>query len=109
MQPRDEIAFRLLSAELVFWSLIESPVQRVQIDLQDEDAVEQVLELREVTRAAAEEGDALILVGDQGSDFVHVPDVMPMRRHAVRRITRLRIPLIGQVGVTIDGVEATAA
>lgn len=109
MQPRDEIAFRLLCAELVFWSLIESPAQSVQVDLQDEDFVEQVLELREVPRAAAEEGEALPLVGDQGSDSVHVPDVMPVRRHGVRRLTRFWVPLIGQVGVTIDGVEATAA
>jgi hypothetical protein len=60
----------LLCAELVFWSLIESPVQCVQVDLQDEDSVEQVLELREVPRPAAEEGEALILVGDQCSDSV---------------------------------------
>ena len=75
----------------------------------DEDSVEQVLKLREVPRAAAEEGEALTLVGDQGPDSVHVPDVMPVRRHVVRRLARFRVALIGQVGVTIDGVEATAA
>ena len=104
-----EIAFPLLCAELVLWSLIESPIQSAQVDLQDEDFVEQVLELRKVPRASAEERDALSLVGDQSSDSVHVPDVMPVRRHVVRRLTRFRVSLIGQVGVTIDGVEATAA
>jgi hypothetical protein len=109
MQAHDELAFRLLCAELVFRPLIESPVQSVQIDLQDEDPVEQVEEFRGVSRAAAEEGEALILVGDQGSDSVHRPDVMPVRRHVIRRLTRFRVPLIGQVGVTIDGVISTPA
>ena len=56
MQSHDEISFRLLCAPLVFRSLIESLFQCLEIDLQDEDAVEQVYKPREVPRAAAEEG-----------------------------------------------------
>ena len=101
MQAHNEIAFELLSAELVFCSLLQSPDQRVQIDFQDEDSVERVKEFEEVPRTATEEGQALVLVGDQGSDFVHLPDV-PVRWHVIRRLPRFRVSLVGQVGVAVS-------
>jgi hypothetical protein len=42
MQTPDEVALDLPRPELVVPTLIESPVQRLQVDVQDEDCVEQV-------------------------------------------------------------------
>ena len=50
VQPLDELTFRLPSAPLVFRSPVEPPVQCVEIDLKDEDAVEQADEVRGVPR-----------------------------------------------------------
>ena len=103
MQSHDEIAYRLLRAPLVVRALVEPPVQGVEIDVEDEDLIEQVDELREVARAATEEGDALAMVGDQGLHAAHVPDVVFVRC-LPRGLTSSRIALMGQFSVTVNGV-----
>src|SRR3954452_16942438 len=42
VEPDDETALRLSRTPLVPWPLVESLVQRIEIDLEDEDLVEQV-------------------------------------------------------------------
>jgi hypothetical protein len=75
VQSHNDFPFRWFAAPLVH-SAIKPAVQRVQVDLEDEDTVEQGHELREVPRAAAEECHSLILAGDQGFHSTHRPDVM---------------------------------
>ena len=88
-------------------SRVEPPVQGFEIDVEDEDLIEQVDELREVARAATEEGDALAMVGDQGLHAAHVPDVVFVRC-LPRGLTSSRIALIGQFSVTVNGVVAAS-
>jgi len=76
VQSHNDFPFRWFAAPLVH-SAVKPAVQCVQVDLENEDTVEQGHELREVPRAATEECHSLILVGDQGFDFTHMPDVMP--------------------------------
>jgi hypothetical protein len=66
----------------------EAPVQRVQIDVENEDPVKQINEAWEISRAAAEEGDRVELICDQGSDFVYIPNVVLVRALAHKAIQR---------------------
>jgi hypothetical protein len=104
-RTRDPAPFELLDA---LRSLLEAPVQRLQVDLEDEDAVEQVHKPREVPRAAAEERHRLILVGDQDPHSVYRPDVVLVRA-AIRRLSSFRIALVCQVPVTVNGMVAAPA
>ena len=106
VQSEDEIALRRLRAPLVSRSLVEPPVQGVDIDIEDEDLVEQIDEPREVAGAAAEERDGLVPFGHQGPNSTHVPEVMLMHG-AVDRYAGLGIALVGKVPVTVDRVVAT--
>ena len=106
VQSDDEIALRWLRAPLVSRSLVEPPVQGFEIDVEDKDLVEQIDEPQEVARAAAEEGDRLVLFGHQGLYSTHVPDVM-LVHGAVDRFASLGIALVGEVPVTVYGVVAT--
>jgi hypothetical protein len=56
MPSHDEFPFRRLPATpLIVWSRVKPLIQRGEVDFEDEDAVEQLDELREVPRATAEE------------------------------------------------------
>jgi len=75
--PDDEGTIgRLAVAPLLVRPRVETPVQGREVDLEDEDGVERVEERGEVPRPAAEEGDVLLLVGDEGADLRDVPDVV---------------------------------
>jgi hypothetical protein len=114
MQSHNQLAFARSSAKLIFGSPGKPPVQRIEIDLENEDPVKQINEAGEISRAAAEEGDRVALIGDHRFDFVHIPDVMLVPpcdavRHAlmgkpIHRFPRLWIALISQLAVTVDGV-----
>ncbi|MGF6230023.1 hypothetical protein QFZ27_003978 [Inquilinus ginsengisoli] len=79
------------------------PVQRVDIDFGNEDPVKQIDKAGKISGAAAEEGNRVALIRDQGFDFVDIPNMVLMHK-AIQRFTSLRITLIRQLPVTIDGV-----
>ncbi len=70
-------------------SLINPPETGCQVNFKDKHAVEEIDESGEIPRTAAEKSDRLILIGD-------------------RRDTRLRIALIGQLTVAMNGVVAAS-
>ena len=92
VQTDDEIALRWLRAPLVSRALVEPRLQGAKIDVEDEDFVKQVNELREVARAAAEERSGLVLFSHQGLYSTHVPDVV-LVPCAVDRLARFGIAL----------------
>src|SRR5262245_7258891 len=59
------------SAKLIFWSPDKPPVQRVDIDVENENAVKQINKAGEISGATAEEGDRVALISDRGFDFVY--------------------------------------
>lgn len=100
----DERAFRRRPATPhLVRSIVEPALQRGKVHFEDKDAVEQIDELREVPRATAEERHRLALVGGQGPDPLHIPDVV-LVRGALDGITGLRVPPVGQLAVAVDGV-----
>ena len=107
MQSLDELPLRGSSAPLVVSSLVEPPVQGVTVDLEDEDAVEQVDDVREVPRASAEVRHLGTLVGNEGSYPVQAPHMMLVRA-AGHRFTRSRVTLIGQFRIAVDRVVAAS-
>ena len=78
-------------------------MQGVEIDVKDEDLVEQIEKLREVARAAAEEGDGLVLIGHQGTYPTHVPDVV-LVHGAVDGLASVGVALVGELPVAVDGL-----
>ncbi len=86
----------------------EPAVQRLEVDLEDEDRVEQLDEPRGVAGAAAEEGDRLVPFGDHRAHPVHVPEVVLVAA-VLGRLPGLGITLVGQLGVTVDGVHPSPA
>ena len=61
------------------------------------------LALRPLAKPPAEEGEAVVPLGGPGSHSVHSSDAMPVRRRSNRRLARVRVTLIGRLGVAIDG------
>lgn len=113
MQSRNQLPFGWFSAPRVLWSRSKPPSQGVQIDLENENPVKQVDKADEISGAAAEEGDWVALVGDQGFDLINIPKVVLVPKpdvmlvpEAVQRFTGLWIALISQLTVTVDGVVA---
>ena len=51
------------------------PVQRVEIDVENENPVKQINKVGEISRPAAEEGHRVALISDPGFDFVYIPNV----------------------------------
>jgi hypothetical protein len=76
MQSHNQLPFARSSAKLIFWSPGKPPVQRVEIDVENENPVKQINKAAEISSAAAEEGDRVALIGDHGFDFVYIPNVM---------------------------------
>ena len=97
------LALRGPRTPLVTGPLVEPAEQGVQVDLEHEDVVEQVDEVREVAGAAAEEGHGRTVVGDQLADPTDVPEVV-LVQGGVDRPPGRRVSLVGEVGVTVDGV-----
>jgi len=114
MQSHNQLPFARSSAKLIFWSPGKPPVQRVEIDVENENPVKQINKVGEISRATAEEGDRVALISDHGFDFVYIPNVMlvlpcdavrhALERKAIQRLTSLWIALISQLSVTVDGV-----
>ena len=107
MQSLDELPLLRFSAPLTFTPLVEPPLQGVTVDVKDENFIEQLDESREVPRTPAEERHRLITVGNEGANFLQMPDVV-LVGEAVQRFTGDRITLIGQLGVTVDRVVAAS-
>ena len=108
MPTHDASAFRrYAAAPLLVRPLVEPPMQRGKVDLEDEDGIEQTDELREVARAAAEERRRLARVGDKGLHLLDVPDVV-LVTEPVHRLTGLRIAPVRQLAVAMDDVMAAA-
>ena len=106
MPLHDAIAFgRYPAASLLIGTLVEATLKRRKIDFQDEHRVEQIDELREVPRSAAEERGRFALVGADGSYLVDVPDVV-LVREALRRLTGLGITSVRKLAVAMDDVIA---
>ena len=105
MQAHDEFTLLRSSAPLVVWSALQPPPQGVRVDIEDENAVEEVNEGVEVPGTTAEEGHRLALVRDQSLDLVHLPQVVLVRA-AGDRLPSLRITLIGELPVPMHGVVA---
>jgi hypothetical protein len=76
MQSRNQFLFACSSAILVFWS-----------------PGKQIGKAGEIPGAAAEEGDRVALISDQGFDFVYIPNVVLVPK-AIRRFTCLWIASI---------------
>src|SRR5260370_35982503 len=88
-------------------------VEGVRVDCKEKNAVKEREEFGKIPRTTAEKGDRLLLVGDQGFDFVSIPNVVLGRedfrvlvREGIRRCTRFRIALIPQFPVTMNGLVA---
>src|SRR6478735_3127615 len=106
MPSHDEFAIRRLSAApLIVGSLVEPPIQGVEVDVEDEDAVEELDECREVPGTTAEECDLFTLVRDQGPYCGDIPDVVLVAA-TLDRLPSFRVALVGQLAVAMDGVVA---
>jgi hypothetical protein len=66
MQSRNQFPFACSSAILVFWSSGKPLVRRFQIDVGNENPVKRIDKAGEIPGAAAEEGDRVTLISDQG-------------------------------------------
>ncbi len=114
MQSHDQVAFVRSSSKLIFWSPLKPPGQSIKIDIENENSVEQGNKAMEIPGTAAEKGNGVALVSDDGFDFGYIPDVMRVPpcdalRHTfedrpVRRFARLWVTLVGQISVTIESV-----
>jgi len=116
MQSRNQFPFASSSAPLVFWPPGKALVQRVQIDVENENPVKQVNKAEEIPGAAAEEGDRVASISDQGFDLVHIPNVVPLHKpnvvlvpRAIQRFTGLWIASIRQLTVAVDGMVTAPA
>ena len=106
MQSRDDFPSHWLSATpLGVRSLVKPPMQCVNVDVKNKDAIEEIYELRKIPRATTEERHCFILVGYQGLHFVHMPDVV-LVCEAIHWCTGFRIALISQFAVTMNGLVA---
>lgn len=109
VQVFDQPAFRRPSSPFVRWSPVKASMQCFRVNLQDEDAIEQIDELGKVSRPAAEERHRFPLVCRQRPDFGHSPDVVPVHSDAGDPrywFAGCRITLIGEFTVAVDGVKA---
>ncbi len=106
VEPDDEVALGRLGAPLVQWSLIQTFMQRVDVDVEDEDLIEQIEELMKVAGPTAEEGGALPSVGCSFSHKIDVPDVVFMVGR-VGRLTGLGVALVCEFSVAVDCLVAT--
>jgi len=86
MQLHNHFSFGWYSAKLVFRSASKPPLQRVQIDVENENPVKLINKVMEIPGAAAEEGDRVAPIGDQGFDFVDIPKVVPVPKGHIQNI-----------------------
>lgn len=105
MEPEDELTLLGPVTPLVHGTLVEALDECLGIDVEDEDRVEVGDELREVPGTTAEVRDRPGLVCDQGSDRVHVPEVVLVTSTS-GWLACDRIALVGQLTVAVDSVEA---
>ncbi|TCM51024.1 hypothetical protein C8J36_11031 [Rhizobium sp. PP-F2F-G48] len=114
MQSHNCFSLGWFSAELVFTSADKPLLQSVQIDVENENPVKLINKLMEIPGAAAEEGDRVAPIGDQGFYFVGIPKVVlvakghiqnkPLMLRTIQRFTRFWIASIGQLAVAMDYV-----
>lgn len=105
MEPEDQLTLLGPVTPLVHGTLVEALDKGLDIDVEDEDRVEIGDELREVPGPTAEVRHRTGLVRDQGSDRVHVPEVV-LVASVDRGVARDRIASVGQLTVAVDSVEA---
>jgi hypothetical protein len=106
MQVQNQRALIWLCAKLIAWALRQSPVQGVEINIQNKDRIEEVDKMMKVSGAAAKEKHCNAFIRNQCFDFADIPDVMLVARPR-QRFARLRIPLIGQGAITMNGMIST--
>lgn len=105
MQARYEFAFGSVVAPFALGPRCETLVQGFGIDVGDGDFVEEVNEVREVSRPAAEEGYRMGVVGDERLDLVDIPDVIFVAS-GCERLAGFWIALIGEFPVAVDCLVA---
>ncbi|QSW22813.1 hypothetical protein J0664_18845 [Rhizobium leguminosarum] len=89
-------------------------IESREIDVENENPVEHIDKAGEISRAAAKEGDGVVVIGDHGFDFVDIPNVMlvhpsdsvgqALMGKPIQRFTSLGIADIRQFPVTVDDV-----
>ena len=117
MQVQDKFALGQRAAELILGPVRKATYQCVLIDLQNEYTVEQVNEAREVSGPAAEKGEGVTAIRNQGANLVDVPQVVLVSKgHMVltalicrmsKGLTSYRIALIRKLSVTVDDMVPT--
>lgn len=105
MEAKDELTLLGTVTPLVLRTVVEASDKGVSVHLEHEDRVEVGDELREVPGTTAEVRDRPGLVCDQGSDRVHVPEVVLVTSTS-GWLACDRIALVGQLTVAVDSVEA---
>ncbi|RYC07245.1 hypothetical protein EUA94_15275 [Nocardioides zhouii] len=100
VHPEHQLALLGPGAELVQGACVEPLEQRVAVDLEEKDLVEEVDEGGVVARASTEERDGLAPVGGQLAYAGDVPDVV-LVVEAGQRLARDRVALVGQDAVAV--------
>lgn len=106
VESDNEVTLGWFRPPLVLRALVEPPVQGFEINVEDEDPVEQIDELREVARASAEERDGLLMICHQSPHTPDVPDVV-LVRSGIGRFTSRGVALVREFPVAVDGLVAT--
>ena len=99
VQVLNQLPFCLASSPFVLWALIQPLLLGFQVHLKNEDTIEEIDELGEVPRPAAEKGHRFPRVRGQRPDLVHPPEVVPVygdSGDAAYRFSGFRITLIGE-------------
>jgi hypothetical protein len=109
MQPEYEVPFRLpaLPSPLVVPPVVEPASQGFGVDLEHEDAVEQVNELREVSRSTTQERHRLALICDERLHFVDPPKVVIVNgktSDVLHGRPGLRITLVREFAIAVNYV-----
>ncbi|MFK4296159.1 hypothetical protein ABH924_001296 [Arthrobacter sp. GAS37] len=109
MQPEYEVPFRLpaRSSPFVLPPVVEPASEGFGVDLEHEDAVEQVNELREVSRSPTEERHRLALICDERLHFVDPPKVVIVNgktSDVLHRCPGLRITLVREFAIAVNDV-----
>lgn len=93
VQSHNHRSLRRSPAPFTWWSVAETLMQGVPIDLENEYLVKQINETPEVAGAATEEGDGLTLVARNVPNLRDVPNMM-LVRDAIKRFAGTRIALV---------------
>src|SRR4029079_4679800 len=105
LEARKGFSFACRASPLAFRSGGKTPVQRIQIDFKNENAIEHIDETAGIPGTTAKERCGMMLIGHQSAELLKVPHPGTMRLGALRnRLAGLWIAPIGQFPVAVDGV-----